>query len=90
MKVGQYINTGNVQLPISSLMEEFKIGKVCLHMMMRDSADDCIWRVHPEIKSEIKSEIKIGQLQRPLKLNPACKSKISWELFKIIELDWAT
>ena len=29
-KLGLYTNSGNLQLPISSLVEEFKIGKVCL------------------------------------------------------------
>ena len=35
-KVGLYTNSGNLQFPISSLVEEFKIGKVRLHMMMKD------------------------------------------------------
>ena len=42
-KVGLYTNSGNLQLPISSLVEEFKIGKVRLHMMMKDSANKIIW-----------------------------------------------
>ena len=41
-KVGLCTNSGNLQLPISSLVEEFKIGKVRLHMMMKDSADEII------------------------------------------------
>ena len=41
-KVGLYTHSGNLQLPISSLVEEFKIGKVRLHMMMKESADEFI------------------------------------------------
>ncbi len=47
---------GNLQLPISSLVEEFKIGKVRLHMMMKDSADEIIRKAYPEIKSGINQE----------------------------------
>ena len=53
-KVGSYSNSGNLQLPISSLVEEFKIGKVRLHMMMKDSVDEIIRKVYPEIKSGTK------------------------------------
>ena len=49
-KVGLYTNYGNLQLPISSLVEEFKIGKVRHHMMMKDSADEIIRKAYPEIK----------------------------------------
>ena len=54
LKVGLYTNSGNLQLPISSLVEEFKIRKVHLHMMMKDSANEIIQKVYPEIKSGIK------------------------------------
>ena len=61
-KVGLYTNSGNLQLPISSLVEEFKIGKVRLHMMMKDSADEIIRKAYPEIKSGTKwSAIKTAQ-----------------------------
>ena len=40
-----------LQLPISSLVKEFKIGKVSLHMMLKDSADEIIRKACPEIKS---------------------------------------
>ena len=53
-KVGLYTNTGNLQLQISSLVEELKIGKVRLHMMMKDSADEIIRKAYPEIKLGIK------------------------------------
>ena len=53
-KMGLYTNSGNLQLPISSLVEEFKIGKVRLHMMMKDSADEIIRKAYPEIKSGTK------------------------------------
>ena len=61
-KVGLYTNSGNIQLPISSLVEEFKIGKVRLHMMMKDSADEIIRKAYPEIKSGTKwSAVKTAQ-----------------------------
>ena len=61
-KVGLCTNSGNIQLPISSLVEEFKIGKVRLHMMMKDSADEIIRKAYPEIKSGIKwSAVKAAQ-----------------------------
>ena len=50
-KVGLYTNSRNLQLPISSMVEEFKIGKVRLHIMMKDSADEIIRKAYPEIKS---------------------------------------
>ena len=60
-KVGLYTNSGNLQLPISSLVEEFKIGKVRLHMM-KESADEIIRKAYPEIKSGMKwSAVKAAQ-----------------------------
>ena len=62
LKVDLYTNSGNLQLPISSLIEEFKIGKVRLHMMMKDSADEIIRKAYLEIKSGTKwSVIKTAQ-----------------------------
>ena len=57
-----YTNSRNLQLPISSLVEEFKIEKVRLHMMMKDSADEIIGKAYPEIKSGMKwSAVKTAQ-----------------------------
>ena len=53
-EIGLYTNFGNLPLPISSLVEEFRIGKVRLHMMMKDSADEIIQKAYPEIKSGMK------------------------------------
>ena len=53
-KIGLYTNSGNLQLSISSHVEEFKIGKVRLHMMMKGSADEIIRKAYPEIKSGTK------------------------------------
>ena len=59
-KAGLYTKSGNLQLPISSLVEEFKIGKVHLHM--KDSADEIIQKAYPEIKLGTKwSAIKAAQ-----------------------------
>ena len=61
-KVGLYTYSGDLQLPISSLVEEFKIGKVRLHMMMKDSADKIIRKAYPGIKSVTKwSAVKTAQ-----------------------------
>ena len=61
-KVGLYTNSGNLLLPISSLVEEFKIGKVRLYMMMKDSADEIIREAYPEIKNGTKwSTVKAAQ-----------------------------
>ena len=54
LKVGLYTNSRNLQLPISFLVEESKIGKVCLHMMMKDSIDEIIRKTYPEVKSGTK------------------------------------
>ena len=35
-KVCLYTNSEKIQFPITSLVEEFKIGKICPHMMMKD------------------------------------------------------
>ena len=71
-KVGLYTNPGNLQLPISSLVEEFKIGKVRLHMMMKNSADEIIRKAYPEIKSRMKwSAVK----PPPRRRNAANESK---------------
>ena len=60
--MGLYTNSGNLKLPISSLVEEFKIGKVRLHMMMKDSADEIIQKAYPEIKSGTKwSAVKTAE-----------------------------
>ena len=60
--MGLYTNSGNLQLPISSLVEEFKIGKVRLHMMIKDSTDEIIRKAYPEIKSGMKcSAVKTPQ-----------------------------
>ena len=61
-KVDLYINSVNLQLPVSSLVEEFKLGKVHLHMMMKNSADGIIRKAYPEIKSGTKwSAVKAAQ-----------------------------
>ena len=52
--VGLYTNSRNLLLPISSLVEEFKIGKVRPHMIMKSSADEITRKAYPEIKSGTK------------------------------------
>ena len=66
--------------PISSLVEEFKIEKVRLHMM-RDSGNECTWRVHPEIKSGKKwSEAETTQ---------EAKSSLRVKDMRVVQNNWA-
>ena len=52
--VGLYTATGMLQLPFSSITEEFKVGKARLHLMLRDSPDDVICQVQPEVRTRTK------------------------------------
>ena len=52
--VGLYTATGMLQLPFSSITEEFKVGKARLHLMLRDSPDDVICQVQPEVRTGTK------------------------------------
>ena len=52
--VGLYSGTAALQLPLSSLEEEFKVGKARLHLMLRDSPDEVVRHVNPEVRSGTK------------------------------------
>ena len=52
--VGLYTATGMLQLPFSSITEEFKVGKARLHLMLRDSPDDVIRQVQPKVRTGTK------------------------------------
>ena len=52
--VGLYTATGMLQLPFSSITEEFKVGKARLHLMLWDSSDDVIRQVQPEVRTGTK------------------------------------
>ena len=52
--VGLYTATGMLQLPFSSITEEFKVGKARLHLMLWDSPNDIIRRVQPEVRTGTK------------------------------------
>ena len=52
--VGLYTTTGMLQLPFSSITEEFKVGKARLHLMIWDSPDDVIRQVQPEVRTGTK------------------------------------
>ena len=54
LTVGLYTATGMLQLPFSSITEEFKVGKARLHLMLRDSPDDVICQVQPEVRTGTK------------------------------------
>ena len=60
--VGLYTATGMLQLPFSSITEEFKVGKARLHLMLRDSPDEVIRQVQPEVRTGTKwSAAKVVQ-----------------------------
>ena len=52
--VGLYTAAGMLQLPFLSITEEFKVGKARLHLMLRDSPDDVIRQVQPEVRTGSK------------------------------------
>ena len=83
-KVGLYTNSGNQQLRISSLVEEFKIGKVRLHMMMKDSADEIIQKAYPEIKlgmKEAECSLRIKDIIGITQTNQAGLGSMSKKVF---------
>ena len=49
--LGLYSQTAKLQLPLSSLEEEYKVGKIRLQLMLRDSPDEAIQKAKPEVKS---------------------------------------
>ena len=70
-----------LQLLISSLVE-FKIGKVRLHMIMKDSADKIIRKAYPEIKSGRKwSAVKATQ-------EAECSLRIK-DIIGVTQTNWA-
>ena len=52
--VGLYTATGMPQLPFSSIIEESKIGKARLRIMLQDSPDDVIRQAQPEVRTGTK------------------------------------
>ena len=52
--VSLYTATRLLQLPRSSIAEEFKVGKARLHMMLQDSPYDVIRQVQPEVRTGTK------------------------------------
>ena len=44
----------NAPAPFSSITKEFKVGKARLHLMLRDSSDDVICQVQPEVRTGTK------------------------------------
>ena len=52
--LGLYTKSGALQLPFSSIVEEFKVSKARLHLMMRDSPDQIIQQTNPEIRTGTK------------------------------------
>ena len=68
-KLDLYTNAGNLWLPTSSLVEEFQIGKVHLHILMRDSANYFQTKGTSRYKNLVQSQLK--------KQNPTSK-QMSW------------
>jgi hypothetical protein len=56
--VGFYYSTVKLQLPISSLVDEFEAGNVRLYLILRDSPDQVIRETQPEIKAGTKWSAK--------------------------------
>jgi hypothetical protein len=49
--LGLYTSSGKLQLPISSLVEEFKVAKARLLMTLNNSPDECISRAGIELRT---------------------------------------
>lgn len=49
-----YTMPKNLKLPICSLVEEFKVGNLRFHMMMRDSANEFVLSLQPDNKTGTK------------------------------------
>ena len=58
--VALYSSTAKVTLPTTSLVEEFKVAKARVFLMMRDSSDPVIRTAQPEISSGKKWEVANG------------------------------
>ena len=52
--VGLYSKTAMLQLPIASVVEEYKVAKVRYQLMLRDSPDSVIQEAAPELKTGTK------------------------------------
>lgn len=56
--IGLYSTGGKLQLPITSVVEEFKATKACQAMMLRDSKDEMVCQVLPQVRRECSKENK--------------------------------
>ena len=56
--VAMYCRQANLKLPLKSIMEEFKSGKVRLQMMLDDSKDKVIKSLNPTLKTGRKWKVK--------------------------------
>ena len=56
--VAMYCRQAKLKLPLKSIMEEFKSGKVRLQMMLDDSKDKVIKSLNPTLKTRRKWEFK--------------------------------
>ena len=72
--VGLYSRTCKLQLPISSIEEEFKVAKVRYQMMLRDSPDEAIQEAKPELKTGKKwtPSDAIGEAESSLRFKEIC------------------
>lgn len=68
--VSPHTNARSLKLPISSLVEEFSVRKVPLLVMMKDSADEFICKIQPDIKTGTKwSSVEATPRSRILSAN---------------------
>jgi len=56
--LGLYTATVELQLPISSLVEEFKVSKARLLMTLKDSLDECIRGAGIELRTGRKWSVR--------------------------------
>ena len=58
LNIAIYGHNTKLQLPLSSLIEEFKVTKARLYIMLRDSEDQVIRDTLPEVKTSTKSSAR--------------------------------
>ena len=83
--IGLYSRSAKVQLPSSSIVDEFKAGRVRFHMMLRDSRDHLIREVQPEVKSDRKwtAERAVDETEASLRPCGVRAVELAWAITHI-------
>ena len=68
--VALYCRQAKLRLPLKSIVEEYKVGKVRLHTMLEGSADEVVKTVQPTLKTGRKWKVQEGvdQAEAELKM----------------------